>query len=266
MPCLLTNVLGHFVLEYASTGPKCNERSCLRAKAITLNLSYNPPWYIASKYFSFAMGYTPITGTRFNLRLPVVVGWTHQLWMHANQRNIVAIQKLFSEGKASPFDRSPLGGTALCYAAQYPQLYRFLVKQGANQELMDVYGDKPSELIGERLLSAEFDEENSYAISVILDETDFMKTRRFTILHKIVLGIVNRSLKEELDISTALIDAIDSQGRTPLAWATIRDDKPSVETLLNAQRSALRSWIGKLTYTLSTERSGQQQCRPSANV
>lgn len=235
-PCLMTSVLGHFVLEYASTGStKCNEYSCLRSKATSINLNYNLPQYLSAHFLSLTMDYTPITGTQFSIRIPRVMDWDHLLWMYANQRNVGAIQKMFSEGKASPLDINLLGETALFYAARgvpHPRLYQFLVEQGASQELADNNGYKPNELIGERLLSAEVHGEDAYTINKMLDETDFMETRRFTILHKIVLRIVRRSLREELEISTALINTTCIKGRTPLAWATIRDDLDEVATLL----------------------------------
>lgn len=232
MPYLLTSVLGHFALEYVSTRPNCNERSCLNAKTTSLHLNYSLPWYMASRKVSFTMNYTPFYGTRYNLRMPRIMDWGHLLWKHANQGNIVAIQKMFSEGKASPFDVNPLGQTALNYAAQHPRLYRLLVENGSDQDMTDLHGYKPCELIGQRLLSAELEDEDAHAISQMLDETDFMETRQFATIHKIVLGIVRKDLIEELGISTASINSIDSKGRTPLAWATIRDNQRAVDALL----------------------------------
>ena len=231
MPFLLTGVLGHVVLEYTSNAMKCNEHSCRRS-ATSLNLSYNLPKYIATKYFSFSMMHTALHGTRANLRMPRVMDWKHLLWMYANEGNIIAIQGLFSTAKATPHDVNALGQTALYYATQYPRLYRFLIENGGDPNVADIYGHKPSELIGERLLCAELGEEDAYAIVKSLDETDFMETRQFTVIHKIVLGIVNRDLKPELEVSTALIDSTDNKGRTPLAWATLREDLPAVNTLL----------------------------------
>ena len=232
MPCILTNVLGHFILEYSNTGPKCNEQSCLRAKVTSFNLNYNFPWHMSARRLAFIMDYTPIYGTRFNLRLPRPMDWGHLLWGYANDGNIKAIQKLFSEGKASPLDVNLLGESALNYAAQHPHLYRFLVEHGSDQQTTDVNGYKPNELMGDRLLSSELNEGDSLAIRELLDETDFMETRKFTTVHKIVLGIVKRNLQEELEISTASIDYTDSKGRTPLAWATIRNDAQAVSTLI----------------------------------
>ena len=232
MPRLLTSVLGHVVLEYTGNRSKCNEQSCRRSKATSFNLSYNLPWYVSTKYLSIAMAYTPLYGARVTLRMPRVMDWEHLLWMYANEGNIIAVQKLFSSAKASPHDVNLMGRTALNYAIRHPRLYRFLIENGGDAELADIHGEKPGELMGERLLCAELEEEDAYAIRKMLDETDFMETRQFTTIHKIVLGILKRSLRDELKMSTALVNSTDSMGRTPLAWATIRDDLQTVATLL----------------------------------
>ncbi|KAL8832355.1 MAG: hypothetical protein Q9191_000311 [Dirinaria sp. TL-2023a] len=231
MPVLLTNVLGHVTLEYTSNRTKCDEHSCRRS-ASSFNLSYNLPWYVATKYLSFSMMYTPLYGTRANLRMPRVMDWRHLLWMYANDGNIIAIQGLFSTSKATPHDVNQMGQTALYYATSHPKLYRFLIENRGDPNVADIYGNKPNELIGERLLCGELEEDDAYAISESLEETDFMETRQFTIIHKIVLGIVKRNLKDELEVSTALVNSTDNKGRTPLAWATLRKDLPTISTLL----------------------------------
>ena len=231
MPVLLSSVLGHFALEYTSNRMKCNEHSCRRS-ASSFNLSYIFPRYMPTKYLSFSTMYTPLYGTRANLRVPRVMDWTHLLWMHANDGNIIAIQNLFSAAKATPHDVNHVGQTALYYAAQHAKLYRFLIENSGDPQVADIYGNKPSELIGERLLCGELEEEDAYAIRESLDETDFMETRQFTVVHKIVLGIVTRDLESELEVSTALVNATDNKGRTPLAWATLREDLRAVTTLL----------------------------------
>lgn len=53
-----------------------------------------------------------------------------------------------------------------------------------------------------------------------------------TILHKTVLGFIERDLKVELSISTAEIDTQDIHGRTPLWWACKRGDVNAVRQLL----------------------------------
>ena len=66
----------------------------------------------------------------------------------------------------------------------------------------------------------------------LFEANDHVQTLHLTMVHKIVLGIVCRDLKDELELSTANINAKDGGGRTPLAWATIRADESAVKTLL----------------------------------
>jgi ankyrin repeat protein len=59
-----------------------------------------------------------------------------------------------------------------------------------------------------------------------------LEGRQFSRLHRIVLGITTICLKDDLEISTAVIDKSDNVGRTPLFWAASRGDAQSVATLL----------------------------------
>ena len=67
----------------------------------------------------------------------------------------------------------------------------------------------------------------------MLKGADCTRARLFSNLHKIVLEVSGTSLQAELESSTACIDLDDAHNRTPLWWATIRDDLDSVETLLS---------------------------------
>ncbi|KAL8755350.1 MAG: hypothetical protein Q9199_003700 [Rusavskia elegans] len=124
--------------------------------------------------------------------------------------DVQAIQKLFSEGKASPYDVNPRGSNALIYAAAHgnPELGRFLLQAGADAELTDSCGRKPVELFFEWALS------------------------EYVQRHELHGRPVARDLKEELAVSTSSINDCDANGRTALCWATIRDDQTAVENLL----------------------------------
>lgn len=65
-----------------------------------------------------------------------------------------------------------------------------------------------------------------------LKDTDYTETCGFSMLHKIVPGIVQGDLRSELEISTASIDQGDARKRTPLGWAVIRDNFKAVQALL----------------------------------
>ena len=66
----------------------------------------------------------------------------------------------------------------------------------------------------------------------MFDDDEFLQCRQFTVLHKIVLGLIPKQLQDELEYSTKDIDAADSSGRTCVSWAAARGDQKSLQTLL----------------------------------
>ena len=66
-----------------------------------------------------------------------------------------------------------------------------------------------------------------------LDYESFATSQQYTVLHKIVLGLLpDLDLESYLKASTAAIDISDTRGRTPLWWACARGDAGMVKTLL----------------------------------
>lgn len=66
----------------------------------------------------------------------------------------------------------------------------------------------------------------------IFGDTDYLQTRGFTVLHKIVLGLVPKQLELELAYCTKDINTVDSSGRTCVSWAAERNDQDKLQTLL----------------------------------
>ena len=60
----------------------------------------------------------------------------------------------------------------------------------------------------------------------------WFEEQQFTTLHKIIFNAVRRDLRAELQSSTSMINQQDSEGRTPLIWASARGDEGSVRILL----------------------------------
>ncbi|KAL8936823.1 MAG: hypothetical protein Q9216_004734 [Gyalolechia sp. 2 TL-2023] len=233
-PWILKSFLGHIFVEQATNGLPCNEHACRRSTTSSLKLTYHLPRFLIRRYLNFAMYHNPLDGLNIFISLPRVMEWHHELFRYAVIGDIRAIQNLFSEGRASPYDVNPRGCNALIYAAAHgdPQLGRFLLQAGADPELTDSNGRKPIELFAERAFSGQFDSHNHHLVKDMLEGTTFVESRRFTPLHKIVLGLIHGDLEKELKVSTAAVNDCDAQGRTSLCWATVRDDRLSVETLL----------------------------------
>jgi ankyrin repeat protein len=75
--------------------------------------------------------------------------------------------------------------------------------------------------------------EDRESFMLLYDTGDYVDTRQFSVLHKIVLGIIQTSLESQMDASTACIDDVDANGRTSLSWAAARCDDAAVKTLLD---------------------------------
>lgn len=69
-------------------------------------------------------------------------------------------------------------------------------------------------------------------VATLFRNTDYLSSRSFTVIHKIVLGLISKNLDFELECSTADIDKQDSRGRTALSWAVARGDETSTRILL----------------------------------
>lgn len=233
-PWILKAFLGHLFIERASNGSECNEHGCRRSKISSMKLTYHGPLLLMRRYIKFAMHHSPLNGLNLLIRMPRVMDWQHEFFKHAVVGDVQAIQSLFSEGKASPYDVNPRGSNALMYAAAHgnPELGQFLLRNGADPELLDSNGRRPVDLFAERAFSGQYDSHGYHLVKKMYEGTNFVESRRFTPLHKIVLGLVDRDLGKELTMSISAINDCDAQGRTALCWATVRDDRSSVETLL----------------------------------
>ncbi|KAL8671882.1 MAG: hypothetical protein Q9168_003635 [Polycauliona sp. 1 TL-2023] len=236
-PLIFKTFLGQLFVESVSNKPACNEIECRGSNKSSWKLTYHLPRYLMNRYLDCTVHHNPLDGPNLSWRMPRVVEWQHKLFRYTNMGDVRAIQRLFSEGKASPYDVNPRGSNALIYAAAHgnAEVGNILLQAGADAELTDSCGRKPVELFFERALSGQFGPPNSrdhYLVKSMFRDTTFMEGRCFTTLHKIVLGFATRDLREELTVSTSSINDGDANGRTAVCWATIRDDQPAVETLL----------------------------------
>ncbi|KAL8960524.1 MAG: hypothetical protein Q9183_005449, partial [Haloplaca sp. 2 TL-2023] len=185
-PWALRSLLGQLVVERASTGPPCNEKSCRRWLKSSTGVTYHPPSFL-SRYLRLVARHSPWDGLNLSVRMPRVMEWQHELWKHANVGNLGAIKALFSEGRASPYDVNPRGSNALIYAAAHgnPRVAQFLLQAGADPELTDTSGCKPVELFYERAFSGQFDEHGQHLVKSIFKGTGFTEDRKFTAIHKL---------------------------------------------------------------------------------
>ncbi|KAL8953182.1 MAG: hypothetical protein Q9222_000955 [Ikaeria aurantiellina] len=162
------------------------------------------------------------------------VSWASSLWRHGLDGNIRAIQDLFSQNFASPLDVQGLGGSVLHYAADHNHwdLCKFLIGQGARLDSEDDFHNTPTSLAWEKVLSGALTEDEGSMVASMFANTDFLQTRQFSVLHKIVLHLIPRTIEPELAYSTRDLNAVDSSGRTALAWAAARGGELALTTLI----------------------------------
>ena len=236
-PWILDSFLGSLQIHFAGGRPDCSEYRCRRSDKASTSILYRFPHYLLSRYVAMTMHWVALDGPKYSLRFPRVTDWSHIYWNYCVQGDLGAIQKMFSAGKASALDLNLIGGNALVYNSVRGnlRLTKFLLENGADLEVKDDAGKVAGDELWQSALSGEY---GSNSISIVKSMTrnvdgDYMERRRFTLLHKIVLGLSERNLREELELSTACINQGDAQQRTPLCWAVIRNDVTAVDVLLS---------------------------------
>ncbi len=98
--------------------------------------------------------------------------------------------------------------------------------------LILMFQRKPIDSAWDLILSNGLPTSETDRIAHIFNDGDYTDTRQFNVLHKIVLGLLQRSIDDELEASTKGINAIDANGRTSLSWAAARGDTAIIKSLL----------------------------------
>jgi ankyrin repeat protein len=82
------------------------------------------------------------------------------------------------------------------------------------------------------IFSKAFPQEIENQLREMFSDTGCLERRDFTMLHRIVLGLVGKDLTTELQASTKYLNTQDSSGRTALLMAAVRNDVEAVKLLL----------------------------------
>ena len=85
-------------------------------------------------------------------------------------------------------------------------------------------------------MQAAYDEKILEALRHFFPKNNTMEDERhFSRLHKIILGLLDNCLEDELIAAGSELDLTDSEGMTALAWATKINDLPAMSLLLEAK-------------------------------
>lgn len=233
-PWILDPIIGKLNVQFTGMRPPCSEFNCSRPPEPSFKVVYQFPKYLINRYVSMMMQYGRSSGPEFLLRVPRVVSWSHLLWKYAINGDLLAIQRLFAEGKASPYDLNPRGSSAFYYAGNRDplRLFRYFLEQGMDIDHPNDVGRKASDIIWEYSLVGNSDSEEKSVFRSMLRDSNHLQTRGFSALHKIIVGLSHDYLKSVLESSAADINVGDSNNMTPLCLATFRNDVQAVKLLL----------------------------------
>ncbi|MCJ1394383.1 hypothetical protein MMC18_007261 [Xylographa bjoerkii] len=234
---LINSVVGSLCLTYYGLpmlAEPCDQHACRRRQSPSFSVTYRFPKALIQRVLSMSMSFADLRGPELTVKLPRVVDWTSPVWRPAIDGDEMVIKDLFARGEASPWDMNPIGGSVLHYATDHfnANVCRLLLDAGADPLLEDDCKRTPVVMAWEHALSGNLSQEDTCAVVELFKDTDYLSTRQFTVLHKIILGLLAKDLRTELQGSTSEINAPDSQGRSPLSWAAARGDSQKVQILL----------------------------------
>ncbi len=93
--------------------------------------------------------------------------------------------------------------------------YYVLLEAGASGEVENMDGYSASDIKWTNILGKTSKDEE--LIRAMFEVNGDFESMKFSLIHKIVVGIIRRDLKEELELSSAAINIPNTKGRTPLS-------------------------------------------------
>ncbi|PVH70552.1 ankyrin [Cadophora sp. DSE1049] len=217
----------------------CMRPSCKTCRKITskrVRIYYYLPWWMMGRIIQLASGYNASRRLVVSFKASCVVPEDSDVFLYAQHNNLDGIRKLFSQGRASPFDITPTGRTPLHFAATAvrAEMIELLVKQHAETDLEDQDALSPQDIIWELFLrKPEKRRHILTAAGLSPDHTDGLEKQCFTGVHRIILGIGGAfPLDDYLKVNCSEMNDRDLSGKTALAWAASRPDHIPVRILL----------------------------------
>ncbi|KAK0512762.1 hypothetical protein JMJ35_004779 [Cladonia borealis] len=195
--------------------------SCFRRTLKSMQMTYFFPRWFVGRAISISMSNT-ISPT-LSIKSRRVVPEVNQLFSLSKFGDVEGIRFLFNNRLASPDDvHIRWGKTALHFAVDHSHidLCQLLINCGADPEWVDGTGTTPAERAWRNILSLRAPLSMFEAFSLLFSGTKFIQERRFTRLHRLVIGLETSFLEQELIESPQSVHALDLDGWTPLHWAS----------------------------------------------
>ncbi|KAL8741464.1 MAG: hypothetical protein Q9184_008381, partial [Pyrenodesmia sp. 2 TL-2023] len=235
----LEAILGRLFLSY--TGPSilrkpCNLSTCRQQNARAIRLTYFFPQWFLNRAVSTTFSATGLSAPSLNIKVRKIVPETNRLFTLSKIEGLDGIRQLFVSREASPDDEYYRGGwTALHFAVDHGcvEVCKLLLHSGADATWEDHMGASPAQVAWRNILQLRASPQAAEAFSRLFSQEDYIQTRRFNRLHKLVVELESGSLGAELALGTVSdVDGRDFDGWTALHWAARRGNSEAVALLL----------------------------------
>ncbi|KAK4227118.1 ankyrin repeat-containing domain protein [Podospora fimiseda] len=240
-PSFLSCALGQLFVEHVGIpiiSTKCNRQECTNAQPSQVYAEY---WFPLGIFWSsiirFSANYQSNIGPSFQLSTLRRILDSAPAVNFAIRGDIESLKDLFRRGLASPQDVSDTPGYSLMRWALYSRQYKtvlFLHHAGAdaNYRPKAISDNSPSNKIADNIMNGNLAKDMADQLWPIANK-DWVEEQNFPLLHRIVIRLHGKDLKEALAENPSAVDERDAMGRTALLWAAAHGDEGSVTTLLS---------------------------------
>ncbi|KAF2146704.1 uncharacterized protein K452DRAFT_355170 [Aplosporella prunicola CBS 121167] len=240
---LTTRFFGSLFLGYCgspSSTQVCSEKTCNRKcknQPLQLALTYYFPNWMFYKAIFFAFTWSPLSDPSLFLSIRNVVPGNSPWIVAAKTGNVDSFKLLLETRQANLNDVSSWDGFTALYNAMTSNQWdacEFLIQLGANTNNSDEYGATLVDWGWLEILTRGLQDKDSMRIRELLrtDITFLDDQWQLPRLHKIVTGVLECDLSQELPHHISEINATDSRGRTALWWAARSGNFEAMRLLL----------------------------------
>ncbi|KAF4981976.1 hypothetical protein FZEAL_2322 [Fusarium zealandicum] len=234
---MLETILGRLFVGYSGLSlrsQKCDLETCEQQQPSPTTLTYFFPRWFVDSAISVALSQSVGTPT-LNIKVRRPCSETNRLFALSRCEGVDGIRELFSSRAASPDDLDHRGGwSPLHFAVDHGCLNvcKFLLDCGADPDWEDNTGTSSVEVAWRNILHLKAPPELAEAYAVLFPGAEYLQERRFTHIHKLVIGLESDNLEDSLAIDDSLVNERDIDGWTPLHWAARRGNSYAVAVLL----------------------------------
>ncbi|EKG17698.1 hypothetical protein MPH_05147 [Macrophomina phaseolina MS6] len=237
-PKILEQFIGRLFLGYTCLPflkQPCTSVTCHQRSSNNASITYFLPRWFSEKAVSATFMSSPMGSPSLNLKIRRVVPEVSQLFRLSRYGDAQGLRDLFISGRASPDDVHIRGGwTALHFAVDHGRIEacKFLLDSGADPEWESATGNTPVDMAWSNILQLNVPAKAAEVLAILFPGTDFIQSRIFSRLHRIILGLEVGDLDKELASGRSHVDVRDIDGWTPLHWAARRGDHAALCTLM----------------------------------